>query len=163
MSKVERGERSASPELARRYNAFLGANGELWRLAVRPGSDSDTAETPATPTIWLVGRRAVLSAGTGALIDLGLKLSGQAPAAADEALEPAGGQRMAVRPFSTASTSSPAAGQGPRAIRPGWAPARRASRMGWGRRVRELIRQAVGSPGFPSPHITARKPFPDHR
>lgn len=82
LSKVERGERSASPELARRCDAFLGANGELQRRVVRPETDSDTAETPATPSLWLVGRRAVLSAGTGALIDLGLKLGGQASFAA---------------------------------------------------------------------------------
>ncbi|WP_053914491.1 helix-turn-helix transcriptional regulator [Streptomyces sp. SCSIO 75703] len=82
LSKVERGERSASPELARRCDAFLGANGELRRLAVRPESDSDTTEMPSATNLWLVGRRAVLSAGTGALIDLGLKLGSQAPAAA---------------------------------------------------------------------------------
>ncbi|WP_410536690.1 hypothetical protein [Streptomyces sp. KL2] len=78
LSKVERGERSASPEPARRCDAFLGANGELQRLVIRPETDSGTAETPATPSLRLVGRRAVLSAGTGTLIDLGLKLSGRA-------------------------------------------------------------------------------------
>lgn len=86
LSKVERGERSASPDLARRCDAFLGANGDLWRLAVRPESDSDTTEAPSTPSPWLVGRRAVLSAGTGALIDVGLKLSSQAPTAVDPLL-----------------------------------------------------------------------------
>lgn len=86
LSKVERGERSASPELARRCDAFLGANGELQRLAVRPETDSDTTGTPATPSLWLVGRRTVLKAGTGALIDLGLKLGGQAPSAPDPLL-----------------------------------------------------------------------------
>ncbi|MFF5469315.1 helix-turn-helix domain-containing protein [Streptomyces achromogenes] len=86
LSKVERGERSASPELARRCDAFLGANGGLQRLVVRPGSDSDTAGSPVPPSLWRVGRRAVLSAGTGALIDLGLKLGGQTPAAADPLL-----------------------------------------------------------------------------
>lgn len=78
LSKVERGERSASPELARRCDAFLSANGELQRLVVHPESDSDTTGTPATPNLWLVGRREVLAAGTGALIDLGLNLAGQA-------------------------------------------------------------------------------------
>ncbi|MGY9068496.1 helix-turn-helix domain-containing protein [Streptomyces sp. CL12] len=79
LSKVERGERSASPELARRCDAFLSADGELHRLAVRPETDSDTTETPAAPSLWRAGRRAVLAAGTGSLIDLGLKLGGQAP------------------------------------------------------------------------------------
>lgn len=86
LSKVERGERSASPELAMRCDAFLGANGELQRLAVRPVTDSDTAETPTTPSPWLAGRRAVLGAGAGALIDLGLKLGSQAPSAVDPLL-----------------------------------------------------------------------------
>ncbi|MFF9000889.1 helix-turn-helix domain-containing protein [Streptomyces achromogenes] len=86
LSKVERGERSASPELARRCDAFLGANGELQRLVVRPESDSDAAETTLPPRLWHVGRRAVLSAGTGALIDLGLKLGGQTSVAADPLL-----------------------------------------------------------------------------
>ncbi|MFF8712206.1 helix-turn-helix domain-containing protein [Streptomyces sp. NPDC015184] len=81
LSKVERGERSASLELARRCDAFLGANGELQRLVIRPETGSDTTETSSIPSPWLVGRRAVLSAGTGALIDLGLKLGGQAPPA----------------------------------------------------------------------------------
>ncbi|WP_282694134.1 helix-turn-helix transcriptional regulator [Streptomyces sp. CC208A] len=86
LSKVERGERSASPELARRCDAFLGADGALQRLAVRPGTGPDTTEPPAAPSPWLVGRRAVLSAGTGALIDLGLKFGGQAPSVADPLL-----------------------------------------------------------------------------
>ncbi|WP_329287413.1 helix-turn-helix domain-containing protein [Streptomyces sp. NBC_00691] len=88
LSKVERGERSASPELARRCDAFLGADGELQRLAARPEADSDsgTAESPAGPSRWLVGRRAVLSAGTGVLIDLGLKLGSQALSSADAPL-----------------------------------------------------------------------------
>ncbi|MFI5636245.1 helix-turn-helix domain-containing protein [Streptomyces goshikiensis] len=80
LSKVERGERAASPELARRCDAFLGADGELQRLAARPGTepDSGTTETPAGQSRWSVGRRTVLSAATGALIDLGLKkLGGQ--------------------------------------------------------------------------------------
>ncbi|MYV72150.1 helix-turn-helix domain-containing protein [Streptomyces sp. SID2131] len=80
LSKVERGERSASPELARRCDAFLGANGELQRLVIdtEAAADPDTAASLAGPSRWLVGRRVVLSAGTGALIDLGLKLGGQA-------------------------------------------------------------------------------------
>ncbi|MEU6821756.1 helix-turn-helix transcriptional regulator [Streptomyces atriruber] len=86
LSKVERGERSASPELARRCDAFLGANGELQRMAVRPESDSDTTEAPAAPSLCRVGRRAVLAAGTGSLIDFGLKLGGQASSAADPLL-----------------------------------------------------------------------------
>ncbi|WP_329022944.1 helix-turn-helix domain-containing protein [Streptomyces sp. NBC_00690] len=80
LSKVERGERSASPQLARRCDAFLGVNGELERLAVRPETDADTDETP-TLSPWLVGRRAVLAAGSSALIDLGLQLGSQAPPA----------------------------------------------------------------------------------
>jgi len=88
LSKVERGERSPSPELARRCDAFLGADGELQRLATRPEADSDSgsAESPAGPSRWLIGRRAVLSAGTGVLIDLGLKLGGQALSSADDPL-----------------------------------------------------------------------------
>ncbi|MEU7024999.1 helix-turn-helix transcriptional regulator [Streptomyces sp. NPDC046203] len=80
LSKVERGERSASPELARRCDAFLGADGELQRLVTRPDRDSEPSavDSPAGPSRWLVGRRAVLSAGTGVLVDLGLKLGGQA-------------------------------------------------------------------------------------
>ncbi|WP_030208340.1 helix-turn-helix transcriptional regulator [Streptomyces sp. NRRL S-87] len=84
LSKVERGERFASPELARRCDAFLGANGELQRLVVRPETESDT--TTATPSPWVVGRREVLAAGTGALIDLGLKLGGPAFSAPDPLL-----------------------------------------------------------------------------
>ncbi|MGA5495715.1 helix-turn-helix domain-containing protein [Streptomyces cinereoruber] len=86
LSKVERGERSASPELARRCDAFLGADGELQRLVVRTEADSDTSEAPAGQRRWLVGRRAVLSAGTGVLIDFGLKLGGQALSSADDPL-----------------------------------------------------------------------------
>ncbi|MFD6362052.1 helix-turn-helix domain-containing protein [Streptomyces roseolus] len=88
LSKVERGERSASPELARRCDAFFGADGELQRLVARPEADSDsgTAGSPAGPSRWLVGRRAVLSAGTGVLIDLGLKLGSQALSSADDPL-----------------------------------------------------------------------------
>ncbi|MEU3695493.1 helix-turn-helix transcriptional regulator [Streptomyces griseoviridis] len=88
LSKVERGERSASPELARRCDAFLGADGELQRLAARPEADLDsgTTESPAGPSRWLVGRRAVLSAGTGVLIDLGLKLGSQALSSVDNPL-----------------------------------------------------------------------------
>lgn len=85
LSKVERGERSASPQLARRCDAFLGADGELQRLAASPEIDADTAENPA-PSPWLVGRRAVLAAGSGALIDLGLKLGSQAPPATNPLL-----------------------------------------------------------------------------
>ncbi|MFF2540038.1 helix-turn-helix domain-containing protein [Streptomyces cyaneofuscatus] len=86
LSKVERGERSASPELAMRCDAFLGANGELQRLVIRPRTDADAAEPSATRRLWLVGRRAVLAAGTGALVDLGLKLGDQASSAADPLL-----------------------------------------------------------------------------
>lgn len=82
LSKVERGERAASPELARRCDAFLGANGELQSLVVRPDTDADTTRSPAVPSPWLVGRRAVLAAGTGTLSNLGLKLGGQASSAA---------------------------------------------------------------------------------
>ncbi|PZT76441.1 MULTISPECIES: helix-turn-helix domain-containing protein [unclassified Streptomyces] len=85
LSKVERGERSASPELARRCDAFLGANGELRRLVVRSDSDPDDAAAPAD-NLLRVGRREVLAAGTGSLIELGLKLGGPAAAAADPLL-----------------------------------------------------------------------------
>lgn len=83
LSKVERGKRSASLALARRCDAFLGANGELQRLAVRPETTSDATDTASS---WRIGRRAVLSASTGTLIDLGLKLGGQASSAADPLL-----------------------------------------------------------------------------
>ncbi|OMI39914.1 helix-turn-helix domain-containing protein [Streptomyces sparsogenes DSM 40356] len=86
LSKVERGERSASPELARRCDAFLGANGELQRLVVRPATGADTTQTPATPSLRLVRRREVLAAGTSALIDLGLQLGSQPSSAADPLL-----------------------------------------------------------------------------
>ncbi|MCZ0981135.1 helix-turn-helix transcriptional regulator [Streptomyces diastatochromogenes] len=90
LSKVERGERSASPELARRCDAFLGANGALQRLVAPTGTDSGAgaASSPTDPSRWLVGRREVLSAATGALIDLGLKLGGQAVASTDDPLLP---------------------------------------------------------------------------
>lgn len=78
LSKVERGERSASPELARRCDAFLGAEGELQRLSTRPETDAAPPLSPGDPRRLLVGRRAVLSAGTGALVDLGLAWGGQA-------------------------------------------------------------------------------------
>lgn len=86
LSKVERGERSASPDLARRCDALLGSNGELQRLVVHPETDPDTAEVLATPSPWRVGRRAVLAAGTGSLIDLGLKLGSQTTSAANPIL-----------------------------------------------------------------------------
>ncbi|WP_282795891.1 helix-turn-helix transcriptional regulator [Streptomyces sp. CC224B] len=76
LSKVERGERSASPELARRCDAFLGANGDLQCLS-HPESDADRTKTSTALSGWLVGRRTVLAAGTGALIDLGVKSGGQ--------------------------------------------------------------------------------------
>ncbi|MGW8727627.1 helix-turn-helix domain-containing protein [Streptomyces sp. NPDC055808] len=86
LSKIERGKRSASAELARRCDAALGANGSLQRLAVCPENDPVTTDTAATPSLWLVGRRAVLAAGTGSLIDLGLKLGGPASSAATDPL-----------------------------------------------------------------------------
>ncbi|MFD8944360.1 helix-turn-helix domain-containing protein, partial [Streptomyces californicus] len=46
LSKVERGGRSPSPDLARRCDAFLGAGGELQRLVIgpepAPAADADT-------------------------------------------------------------------------------------------------------------------------
>jgi hypothetical protein len=51
LSKVERGERAASPDLARRCDAFLGAHGELQRLAVRPGTEADPADTADTADV----------------------------------------------------------------------------------------------------------------
>lgn len=86
LSKVERGERTASPDLARRCDAFLGANGELQNLVVRPGSDADAAQSPAVPSLLHIGRRAVLAAGTGTLSYLGLKLGGQASSAGAQLL-----------------------------------------------------------------------------
>ncbi|MFE0775647.1 helix-turn-helix domain-containing protein [Streptomyces sp. NPDC058861] len=85
LSKVERGERSASPQLARRCDAFLGANGELQRLAAPPEPGPDAGEA-AAPGLWAVGRRAVLAAGTGTLVDLGLKLGGRSAPATDPLL-----------------------------------------------------------------------------
>ncbi|MEU2026247.1 helix-turn-helix transcriptional regulator [Streptomyces sp. NPDC016469] len=77
LSKVERGERSASSELARRCDAFLGANGRLQRLVTESADAS--AQGLSHP-----GRRTVLASGTGAILDLGLKLGGRtAPSAAD--------------------------------------------------------------------------------
>ncbi|MFD7715122.1 helix-turn-helix domain-containing protein [Streptomyces sp. NPDC059814] len=83
LSKVERGERSASAELARRCDAFLGADGELQRLVAPPATDPGSG-----PNLWAVGRRAVLSAGTGALTDLGMKLGGQSRISAVDPLLP---------------------------------------------------------------------------
>ncbi|SBT94226.1 Helix-turn-helix domain-containing protein [Streptomyces sp. DI166] len=88
LSKVERGERAASPELARRCDAFLGADGKLQRLAVRTETDADGTESTTRPSRWLIGRRAVLSAGTGVLIDLGLKLGSEAISSTDDPLLP---------------------------------------------------------------------------
>ncbi|WP_330173804.1 helix-turn-helix transcriptional regulator [Streptomyces sp. NBC_01498] len=86
LSKVECGKRSASPELALRCDAFLGANGELRSLVVRPETGSDTSDTPSTPSLSRVGRRAVLAVGTGSVIGLGLRLGGQTSAAVDALL-----------------------------------------------------------------------------
>ncbi|MET7340446.1 helix-turn-helix domain-containing protein [Streptomyces sp. NPDC087866] len=85
LSKVERGERSASPELARRCDAFLGAKGELQRLIAQPEGNAGSVGTSAAGLVR-VGRRTVLAAGTGSLVDLGLKTGGQAAAAADPLL-----------------------------------------------------------------------------
>ncbi|NEC68260.1 helix-turn-helix transcriptional regulator [Streptomyces sp. SID9727] len=81
LSKVERGERSASPELARRCDAFLGANGELQRLVTDAESTDTTARSLPHP-----GRRTVLAAGTGSVLDLGLKLGGRTAPTAVEPL-----------------------------------------------------------------------------
>ncbi|MFD4575970.1 helix-turn-helix domain-containing protein [Streptomyces sp. NPDC058417] len=79
LSKIERGGRTASAELARRCDAFLGAGGELQMLVPRAESAADTTDASGAPGGLLrIGRRAVLAAGTGTLIDLGLKLGGQA-------------------------------------------------------------------------------------
>ncbi|MFB8207467.1 helix-turn-helix domain-containing protein [Streptomyces sp. NPDC056010] len=80
LSKVERGERSPSPELARRCDVFLGADGELRLLATDPETESagTSPQGHAHP-----GRRTVLVAGTGSMIDLGLKLGGRTSPAAD--------------------------------------------------------------------------------
>ncbi|WP_436736970.1 helix-turn-helix domain-containing protein [Streptomyces sp. BBFR102] len=86
LSKVERGKRPASPELARRCDAFLGAHGELHRLALSPENESESSESPSSPSTWSIGRRAVLASGTGALIDLGLQRGGRAPSAASPLL-----------------------------------------------------------------------------
>lgn len=48
---------------------------------VRTDTNSE-AETPAGQSLWQIGRRAVLAAGTGALIDVGLKLASQPSAPA---------------------------------------------------------------------------------
>ncbi|MHC3427105.1 MULTISPECIES: helix-turn-helix domain-containing protein [unclassified Streptomyces] len=64
LSKVERGERPPSPELARRCDAFLGANGELQGLISVTGATTDAAEGPAVPGPWLVAHESVLAAGT---------------------------------------------------------------------------------------------------
>ncbi|MCW5253311.1 helix-turn-helix domain-containing protein [Streptomyces sp. SHP 1-2] len=87
LSKVERGERSASVELAQRCDAFLGANGELQRLVARPRTESGDTGAPAPPDLRPVGRRDVLSAGAGVLVDLGLT-RGVRPASAIGALLP---------------------------------------------------------------------------
>ncbi|MEU0449010.1 helix-turn-helix domain-containing protein [Streptomyces tendae] len=86
LSKVERGERSASPELARRCDAFLGANGELQRLAVRADTGSAVGEPTTSPSLSSVGRRTLLAAGTGSLVDLGVRHSSEASFAADPLL-----------------------------------------------------------------------------
>lgn len=82
LSKVERGKRSASHELARRCDAFLGADGHLQRLVLGPENEPETPESPTPPSPWRVGRRALLASGTGALIDLGLQLGSRTPSAA---------------------------------------------------------------------------------
>jgi transcriptional regulator with XRE-family HTH domain len=88
LSKVERGERTASPELARRCDAFLGADGELRRLADSPegGSDPSGADSPGGPGSRHVGRRATLTAATGPLADVGLEVGGQASSTVDGSL-----------------------------------------------------------------------------
>ncbi|WP_424211164.1 helix-turn-helix domain-containing protein [Streptomyces sp. BI20] len=87
LSKVERGKRSASAELARRCDAFLGADGALRSLADHPEGASDTAERPAGSSAWSVGRREVLVGGTGVLIDLGLRFGGRSFSASDPLLD----------------------------------------------------------------------------
>ncbi|MFG3424899.1 helix-turn-helix domain-containing protein [Streptomyces californicus] len=90
LSKVERGGRSPSPDLARRCDAFLGADGELQRLVIgpepAPAADADTAGIRPSRDPGAVGRRAVLAVGTGTLIDLSLSPSDRAPSADDPLL-----------------------------------------------------------------------------
>ncbi len=90
LSKVERGGRSPSPDLARRCDAFLGVGGELQRLVIdpepAPAADADTTGVRLSRDPGAVGRRAVLAAGTGTLIDLSLSPSDRAPSADDPLL-----------------------------------------------------------------------------
>jgi transcriptional regulator with XRE-family HTH domain len=86
LSKIERGERSPSSALARRCDAFLGADGELQRLATRPENGPDALEPPAALSGWLLGRRAVLAASAGTMTALGPKLGSQTSSAADSLL-----------------------------------------------------------------------------
>ncbi|MFE7129678.1 helix-turn-helix domain-containing protein [Streptomyces sp. NPDC057638] len=70
LSKVERGVRRASIELACRCDAVLGADGRLRHLAEegearRPGGADGRARRP-------MGRRDMLATGTGSLIGIGL-------------------------------------------------------------------------------------------
>jgi transcriptional regulator with XRE-family HTH domain len=73
LSKVERGRRRASIEVARRCDDFLGARGELQRLAEAEAGESGavaiSVHTDQIPPP--IGRRAVLAVGAGAFVGVG--------------------------------------------------------------------------------------------
>jgi transcriptional regulator with XRE-family HTH domain len=86
LSKVERGERTASPDLARRCDAFLGADGGLQALAARFEAAPDAPETLTPVALRPVGRRTVLAAGTGTLLDAQVNRGSAAPPAVEPLL-----------------------------------------------------------------------------
>lgn len=83
LSKVERGVRRASADLARRCDALFRADGRLQRLAERerprPEAEPDGEQR-------LVERRKLLTTGTGALLTLGLAATDGAAPSVDGAL-----------------------------------------------------------------------------
>ncbi|WP_035796772.1 helix-turn-helix domain-containing protein [Kitasatospora mediocidica] len=97
LSKVERGIRAPSPELARLCDAELGAEGGLTALVPARSGQEEAPETGGTDEeVWLmqlspdgqssfqsVGRRQVLAAGAASVVGLGLNGAGASSGAAE--------------------------------------------------------------------------------
>ncbi|MFC9329007.1 helix-turn-helix domain-containing protein [Kitasatospora sp. NPDC057015] len=109
LSKIERGHKAPPPELARRCDAHLGAQGELERLLpteprrTRPDRDTGTAEKEPPrrgegEAGWAagLGRRQLLAAGATSLFGAGLAAAAPPAALGAPAPAPAAGGEPAT-------------------------------------------------------------------